>query len=45
MDLIIESFKRLYQSGQLSESTLLLITKNGTITENDRKYIMGKEGE
>lgn len=45
MDLIIESFKRLYQSGQIAESTLLFMLKNKTITEDDKKYIMQKEGE
>ena len=45
MDLIIESFKRLYQNGQINESTLLMLIEKGTITENDKKYIIGKEGE
>ena len=32
MDLIIESFRRLYQSGQINETTLLVMLKNKTIT-------------
>ena len=45
MDLIIESFKRLYEAKQLSESTLLTLIKNGIISEQDKEYIMRKEGE
>lgn len=45
MDLIIESFRRLYQSGQINEATLLMMLENKTITENDKKYIMRKDGE
>lgn len=44
MDLIIESFKRLYKSGQINESTLLVMLENGTITDKDLDYIR-KEGE
>lgn len=45
MDLIIESFKRLYNSGQINDATLLTMLKHGTITEKDKNYITGKEGE
>ena len=45
MDLIIESFKRLYQSGQINETTLLMMIEKGTITERDKEYIMRKDGE
>lgn len=45
MDLIIESFRRLYQSGQINEITLLMMVEKGTITENDKEYIMRKDGE
>ena len=44
MDLIIESFRRLYQSGQINETTLLTMFENGTITDKDLDYIR-KEGE
>lgn len=43
MDQIIESFKRLYASGQINENTLNALLAKGTITENDKKYIMRKE--
>lgn len=45
MDLIIESFKRLYQSNQINENTLNVLLKKGTISEKDKEYIMRKEGE
>ena len=45
MGLIIESFRRLYQSGQVNEATLLIMLEKGTITESDKEYIMRKEGE
>lgn len=45
MDLIIESFKRLYQSGQINETILLMMIEKGTITERDKEYIMRKDGE
>lgn len=43
MDLIIESFRRLYQSGQINETTLLVMFKNGIITESDLDYIRKEE--
>lgn len=43
MDLIIESFRRLYQSGQINETTLLVMFENGTITESDLDYIRKEE--
>jgi len=45
MDLIIESFKRLYNSGQINEKTLNILLEKGSITESDKKYIMRKDGE
>lgn len=39
MDLILESFKRLYQSGQINQTTLLMMLEKGTITEKDLDYI------
>lgn len=45
MDLIIESFKRLYMDGQINETTLLMLIKKGTITTKDKEYIMRKEDE
>lgn len=43
MDLIIESFKRLYRDGQIDDNTLLLMVKNGVITENDKNYIVQED--
>lgn len=43
MDLIIESFRRLYQSGQINETTLLVMLENGIITESDLDYIRKEE--
>lgn len=43
--LIIESFKRLYQSKQIDENTLNTLLKKGTITKENKEYIMRKEGE
>ena len=43
MDLIIESFKRLYIDGQINETTLLMLIEKNTITAKDKEYIMGKE--
>lgn len=45
MDLIIESFKRLYESGHINENTLLMLLEKSTISEKDKEYIMRKEGE
>lgn len=43
MDLILESFKRLYQSGQINQTTLLMMLEKGTITEKDLDYIRKEE--
>lgn len=45
MDLIIESFKRLYEDNQINESTLLLLLEKGIISEKDKDFIKLKEGE
>ena len=45
MDLIVESFRRLYKSGQINENTLNALLEKGTISEKDKEYIMRKEGE
>lgn len=45
MDLIIESFKRLYTDGQINETTLLMLLEKGTISKDDIDYIKRKEGE
>lgn len=43
MDLILESFKRLYKSGQINDATLLMMLEKGTITEKDLDYIRKEE--
>ena len=45
MDQIIESFKRLFTSGQITEATLNSLLAKGTINQNEKDYIMRKEGE
>ena len=45
MDLILESFKRLYNDNQINEETLLTLVKNNVISEKDKQEIMRKEGE
>lgn len=44
-DQVIESFKRLYKAGRINESTLDMILKKGSITQEDKEYIMKKDGE
>lgn len=39
MDLIIESFKRLYKDNQIDDTTLSTLVTQGIITKNDEKYI------
>lgn len=45
MDLIIESFRRLYHSDQINEKTLNTLLAKGTITEADKEYIQKEEGD
>lgn len=45
MDLIIESFRRLYHSDQIDEKTLNILLEKGSITKTDKEYIMRKDGE
>lgn len=45
MDLILESFKRLYKADQINDNTLLTLINNGLITEKDKEYIQMEEGE
>lgn len=45
VDTIVESFKRLYQNKKINENTLNSLVERGVISENDKKYIMTKDGE
>lgn len=45
MDIIIESFKRLYKNGQINDDTLNGLLTKGTITKDDKEYIMRKEDD
>lgn len=42
MDLIIESFKRLYRCNQINDDTLKFLLEKGIITEANKEYIMQK---
>lgn len=45
VDVIVQSFKRLYQSGKLSETSLNSLINRGIIAESDKEYIMRKDGD
>lgn len=42
---IVESFKRLYLSGNLTEPKIIELYEKGTINEIEKDYILGKEDE
>lgn len=44
-DQLIESFKRLYKQRRINEDTLNSLLNKGIINENDKRYIMEKDGE
>lgn len=45
VDMIVQSFKRLYQNGKLNETTLDSLIHRGIISESDKEYIMRKDGD
>ena len=40
MNQFVESMKRLYQNGMVSEIKIIEIYKNGKITESEKSYIL-----
>lgn len=40
MSVLVESLKRLYKSGRLSEEKITELCKTRKITENEKKYIL-----
>ena len=45
MSTLVESLKRLYEAGRLSLDQMKERVKKGTITEDEYKYITGKDYE
>lgn len=45
MDLVVESLKRLYKNGSVDATILDQLVALATITQNEKDYIMRKEGE
>ena len=45
MNQIVESFKRLYKSGKISEDKLNSLVQRRMISEGEKEYIMRKDGE
>ena len=43
MNQFIESLKRLYESGKITEDKIIDMCNKGTISNEDKKYILGKE--
>ena len=43
MNQLIESLKRLYENNKITENKVTEMCKKGTISETDKKYILGKE--
>ena len=38
---VIESFKRLYEKGILAKEKILILYKDGKISEQEKNYILG----
>lgn len=43
MRLLVESLKRLYQSGKLDEEKVMSMVSEGKITEEEMEYIFAKK--
>ena len=43
MNILVESLKRLYSNYRITEESVVELFNKGTITENDKNYILGKE--
>ena len=43
MSILVESLKRLYLNYRITEESVNEMFNKGTITEEDMKYILGKE--
>lgn len=42
---IVESFKRLYKSGKINEDKLNSLVERKVISQDEKEYIMRKDGE
>lgn len=40
---LVDSLKRLYENNKITENKVDEMCDKGTISENDKKYILGKE--
>jgi hypothetical protein len=45
MRILVESFKRLYESGRVTKEELLNRVSNGKITQEEYEYITSQNGE
>lgn len=43
MRILVESFKRLYESGRITKDEIKARTKNGRITAEEYEYITGEK--
>lgn len=43
VSILVESMKRLYQSGKITNSNVSTRVKTGKITEDDYEYIVGEK--
>lgn len=43
MNILVESLRRLYSNYRITEESVIELFNKGTITENEMKYILGKE--
>lgn len=43
MNLFVESLRRLYEGKQIDEEKINQLKDKGSISEDERKYILGKE--
>lgn len=41
--ILVESMKRLYQSGKITKANVKVRVKSGKITEDDYEYIVGEK--
>ena len=42
MNQFVESLKRLYQNGMVSETKIIELYNNGKITEDEKRYVLSK---
>lgn len=43
MNILVEPLRRLYLSNRITEDSVVELFNKGTITEEEMKYILGKE--